>query len=106
MLKPCKGISTREFMSPRGRLALLRDYSPNCVDLIVLSYTQIPNVTKQFITGSHNISTMIKYVCAIATSNNFHLGGVNRFLKDAILQEFYFVKPRGWCKISKEAPQT
>ena len=52
MLEPFKGISTRQFMSPRGRLAPSRDISVNCVDLMVLSYTQIPNSTKQLITGT------------------------------------------------------
>ena len=52
MLEPFKGIFTRQFMSPRGRLALLRDISVNCIDLMVLGYTQNFNSTKQLITGT------------------------------------------------------
>ena len=51
MLEPFQGISTPKFTSPKGRLALLSDYSPNCVDLMVLSYMQVHNGIKQSITG-------------------------------------------------------
>ena len=51
MLEPFKGISTPKFTSLKGGLVMLSDYSPNCVDLMVLSYMQVHNDIKQSITG-------------------------------------------------------
>ena len=55
MLESFKGISIYQFMYPRGRLAPSRDVSVSFIDLMVLSYTQICDGTKQLITGTYDL---------------------------------------------------
>ena len=42
---------------------------------------------------------MKKNVYIVDVKNDPHLDGINPFLKDALLDEFYFIKPRVWCEI-------
>ena len=42
-----------------------------------------------------------KKLRVIAKHNNPHLEGINRFLQLELLDEFYFIKPKGWCRINE-----
>ena len=48
----------------------------------------------------YHTATMRKNMYIVSVNNDPHLDGINRFLKDALLDDLYFVKPRGWwCRI-------
>ena len=46
----------------------------------------------------HHIATMKKNVRIVTMHNDPHLNGIKQFLKDALLDEFFFIKPRE-CRI-------
>ena len=47
----------------------------------------------------HSILVLKNKTRVFALRNNPHLDGINRFLKEALLDEFYFVEPNGWSRI-------
>ena len=40
-----------------------------------------------------------KKVHLLADATNPHLDGLNYFLKSAVLESYFYIKPHGWCEI-------